>query len=138
MIKPADGCNWGQHVRAYFAVKHKRFVMLRYEDLLGEGSGALATAMGELTSDEPDKRRAEMALEKYAFGKLADRKPGVEIREAFMRKGTAGDWRNHFNREVAEIFDHHCGDMLIEAGYERDRSWVEQVPPMLEARCGTV
>ena len=41
----------------------------------------------------------------------------------------AGDWRNHLTREAAEIFDHYCGDMLVAAGYEPDRSWVEGCEP---------
>jgi len=136
MVKPADGCNWGQHVRAHFGSRREGHVMLRYEDLLADGPNSLAAAMSALSSEEPDTERAQMALQKYSFGRLADRKPGTEIRDSFLRKGTAGDWKTHFTREAAEIFDYHCGDMLIAAGYEPDRSWLEKVPPSRETTCG--
>ncbi len=45
-----------------------------------------------------------------------------------LRKGQAGDWRNHFTREAAEIFDRYCGDMLISTGYEPDHEWVRRLP----------
>ena len=41
-----------------------------------------------------------------------------------MRKGIVGDWKNYFNKEAREIFNHYAGDQLIKLGYEKDRSWV--------------
>ena len=43
------------------------------------------------------------------------------------RKGVAGDWRNHFTPEAAHVFDSIAGELLVESGYEPDRSWVERV-----------
>ncbi len=125
--RPRYGLHWGQHVHSYYDVKNPRVVMLRYEDLLDDGTAALATAMGTLTESEPDVTRAAAALDRYSFAKQAKRKAGEEDRTRFLRKGQAGDWRNHFTREAAELFDRHAGDMLIRAGYEPDHSWVQSV-----------
>lgn len=64
-------------------------------------------------------------MEDFSFAKQAGRKPSKEDKSSFLRKGTTGDWRNYFTPEAAEVFDHYCGDALIAAGYEPDRSWME-------------
>lgn len=125
--RPRYGLHWGQHVRSYYDVRNPSVVMLRYEDLLDDGAPALASAMAAMTGSEPDLPRAAAALERYSFARQSKRKAGEEDRTRFLRKGQAGDWRNHFTREAAELFDRHAGDMLIQAGYERDRSWVSTV-----------
>ena len=130
MTKPESSrLNWAQHVRSYFEIRNPNVILLRYEDLLTAGAKTLAEAMGRLTGAEPDLERATEALRRFSFQTLAGRSPGDEDRSAFLRKGQAGDWVNHFTREAAEIFDHYCGEMLLTAGYERDNGWVTSCPP---------
>lgn len=136
--RPRYSLHWGQHVRSFFEVRNPGVVMLRYEDLVSDGAAALATAMGVLTGTEPDVARAAASVERYSFARQSKRKPGEEDRTRFLRKGQAGDWRNHFTRDAAEVFDRYAGETLVEAGYEPDRSWVETVgvaavPPPREA-----
>jgi hypothetical protein len=50
----------------------------------------------------------------------------LESKGNFLRKGIAGDWKNAFTPEAARVFDAYAGDLLIELGYERDHSWVDQ------------
>jgi hypothetical protein len=119
--------NWGDHARSYFEGENPNVVLLRYEDLVGNGERALADAMSKLTGEEADPERVRDTVKKFSFQRQAGRQPGHEDRSSFLRKGQAGDWANYFTREAAEIFDHHCGDMLIAAGYESDRSWLESV-----------
>jgi hypothetical protein len=40
-----------------------------------------------------------------------------------FRKGTIGDWQNHFNDENRDLFKEVCGKWLIKLGYEKDNSW---------------
>lgn len=127
MRRPRFGHHWGGHVRAYYDVAHPRMPMLKYEDMLNDGAEHVAQCISKLTGDEPDVRRAQAALDKYSFARQAKRQPGQEDRDRFLRKGQAGDWRNYFTKEAAEIFDHHCGEMLVRSGYEPDRSWVSRV-----------
>lgn len=117
--------NWADHVRSFFEAKHPKFAFFRYEDLLTRDPRILAEALSLLDNAPPDLRRAEMAFEKYSFGEQLKRHNPEDPK--FLRKGESGDWRNHFTREAAEIFDHYAGDMLVRAGYEPDRSWVQRV-----------
>jgi len=41
----------------------------------------------------------------------------------FFRKGVSGDWKNHFDYEIKEVFKEKAGDLLIELGYEKDLDW---------------
>lgn len=128
--RPRFGAHWGRHVASYVDARHPKFVMLRYEDLLGngpnglDGPDTLAGAMSALTGDEPDRRRAELAVEKFSFDRQKKQKAGQD--QKYLRKGGSGDWRNHFTKEAAELFDRYAGDMLVAAGYEKDRSWVSE------------
>lgn len=98
--------------------------MIRYEDLLEDGPNTLAQAMSKLTSKPANLERAQRSIDRFLFERQTGRSAGQEDRSAFLRKGQAGDWRNHFTSEAAKIFDKQCGDMLIQAGYESDHSWV--------------
>jgi hypothetical protein len=40
-----------------------------------------------------------------------------------FRKGTIGDWRNHFEPEHKTAFRELAGQALIELGYEKDMDW---------------
>ena len=56
---------------------------------------------------------------------MTKRKAGEEDRSSFLRKGIAGDWKNHFNTEAVNIFDHYAGETLIKLGYEKNHDWVK-------------
>jgi hypothetical protein len=40
-----------------------------------------------------------------------------------FRKGVIGDWKNHFDEELKDIFKKNVGHYLIDLGYEKDFSW---------------
>lgn len=42
---------------------------------------------------------------------------------ATFRKGTIGDWRNHFSPEHRAAFKQVAGQLLIDLGYETDPNW---------------
>jgi len=98
--------------------------ILRYEKLLSNAVDSLSSAIRYLTGDEPNLLRLDEIARRYSFENLAKRKPGEEDSSSFLRKGIAGDWKNHFSREACEVFDHYAGDLLIELKYEDDRSWI--------------
>ena len=50
-------------------------------------------------------------------------KLGKEFNLKFMRKGIAGDWRNHFNRKLASDTETVFGSLLRFFNYESDSSW---------------
>lgn len=58
------------------------------------------------------------------FAKLAEgRGQGQEDVRSHYRKGTPGDWRNHFKEQHKDYFKEHYGDLLIKLGYEEDENW---------------
>ena len=113
--------NWADFVNSW---KGRDQVAVKYEDMLKDTTEALRKALQEKTGREPDSERLVEISEKYSFRRLTKRKPGEEKIDSFLRKGVAGDWKNHFNKEAREVFDHYAGQELIGLGYEADRTWV--------------
>lgn len=95
---------------------------LRYEDMLTDAAGALTTAAAALGQPIADETARAIA-ERYSFAAQAGRTRGQEDQASYLRKGIAGDWKNVFSAEAAEVFDHHMGAGLVTLGYEGDRSW---------------
>src|SRR3546814_13432998 len=46
------------------------------------------------------------------------RQPGEADPQSFLRKGIAGDWKNHFDDECNRIYCSIAGGALADAGYE--------------------
>lgn len=117
---------WSTHVGEW-AFGRPHVVTLSYEALLADAVGTLSRALPKHTGAEVDLERLQASVDKFSFRKQTGRKAGEENRGDFRRKGIAGDWRNHFTREMAELFDRHQGEMLVRLGYEPDRRWVQTV-----------
>jgi hypothetical protein len=97
--------------------------MLRYEDLLVEDIGLLELILLDhcgLPVARGDLRRS---VEQTRFQHLSGRRLGQEERSSHLRKGTPGDWRNHFTPKVTDAFKERFGDVLIYAGYVRNKDW---------------
>ncbi len=123
----ASRFHWGEHVARSMDALKPGHTRVQYERLLSDGPAELARVVAELADAPADEERVGWTIEKFSFARQSGRKSGKESRTAFLRKGAAGDWRNHFSRESAEIFDRYCGEALVRAGYEPDRSWVQSV-----------
>lgn len=64
------------------------------------------------------------ALDKNSFKKLSGgRAAGDENTNSHYRKGTPGDWINHFNDGHVKAFKAKYNDLLIKLGYEHDPNW---------------
>ena len=48
---------------------------------------------------------------------------GDTIQHRLMRKGVAGDWRNHFTRELAREFHEYFFDTMKILKQEEDENW---------------
>lgn len=123
----ASKVHWGEHVRCYLECGRSDVPLVKYEDLFADTTSALTRAMEALTGEAPDADRVRWAVEKYSFAKQTGRKAGQEDRKSFLRRGGSGDWRNHFTREAAEMFEAKCGDSLRALGYATDSAWVNEV-----------
>ena len=102
-------------------------IVLRYEDLLADDvslfTDLLITKLGLPVSAEKVKR----AVVANRFEKIYKRKLGEEDTGSHGRKGTPGDWRNHFTAQLAARFQEMYGDVLPAGGYEADADWVRKV-----------
>lgn len=98
--------------------------ILRYEDLLANDVELLEEVLlghCRLRVSRKDLRRN---VEGSRFEELSGgRRLGEEDRFSHYRKGVPGDWRNHFTPRVTELFKRRYGDVLIYAGYEKDKDW---------------
>lgn len=112
---------WGEFIDSWF---DQSASFVRYEDLLTQPVDELRRIFNGLTGRELSEERAAEIVDKYSFRKMSGRKQGQENRTSFVRKGVAGDWKNHFSAEAREVFHRFAGDQLIRAGYEQDDSWV--------------
>lgn len=108
---------------------------VRYEDLLVDAPKELMRITEALTGTAISPERAEEIVEKYSFKRMSGRKKGQENKTSFVRKGIAGDWKNHFTLEACQMFDKFAGEQLIKLGYEKDHSWAEIAPtPSTESK----
>ncbi len=119
--------NWAAHIDQWTNGR-PGIVTVSYEQLLEDPSGALAPVLEALTGEEVNAERLAATVHKFSFEQQTGRKRGAEDRTSFIRKGIAGDWRNHFNREAGRVFDERFGETLVRLGYETDRDWWQSLP----------
>lgn len=117
---------WSEHVQQW--IGRPGVVTVSYEELLRDTHACMSRLIGELISDDVDAEKLAATIHKYSFEQQTGRTRGSEDRASFIRKGIAGDWRNHFDRECGRVFDQHFGDMLVNLGYESDRDWWTSLP----------
>lgn len=111
---------WDEFVRSWH---DKGAAVVRYESLLDGSAEAMAPALRRVLGTDPDTGRLAEVARRFSFERMAGRKPGMERRESFLRKGIAGDWRNHFTPHARRVFDHFAGRELVLLGYEADGTW---------------
>lgn len=115
--------NWVEFVDMWS--NRKNAVYLKYEDMLIDAAEALKEPLEKITGKPVNMERLEAVKDKYSFKTQTQRKPGEENKKSFLRKGIAGDWKNHFSEEACQVFDKYAGETLIQLGYEKDHSWVK-------------
>ena len=97
--------------------------LIRYEDLLAD-EGILERVLLEQCELGISPRRLRRAIKRESFERLSGgRSRGEEDVSDHYREGIAGDWRNYFDAPLKDAFKERYGDLLIEAGYERDNDW---------------
>lgn len=118
--------SWSQFIDSWM---HHDVPVVRYEELLVRAADILIEVTQKLTGEPVSRETAEAIVDKYSFKKMSGRKQGQENKKSFVRKGIAGDWKNHFTEEARILFNQYAGKQLIQAGYEPDHHWVSQSLP---------
>lgn len=98
---------------------------LHYEDLSGKDYvGLLAWLDREIQGKWLDKERYEQIYQRQSF---ANMRRQLNNDTHFMRKGIVGDWRNHFDRDIAKRFNDEFGEFMLEQGYVDSLDWWQKL-----------
>ena len=117
------GFTWSEFGRACRQMESVHIV--RYEDLLADPAKALGEALVFLGRAVPSAESMAAIVDSYSFVTQRAALPSASAESpSFLRRGVAGDWRNHFTEEARLVFARHGGAELEALGYEVDRSWV--------------
>lgn len=114
-------CTWASYVDSW---KDQGTLIVKYEELLDDAIATMNRAVTHLTGSEMDQEKLAGIVSAYSFEKLTGRKRGQTQKGNFIRKGIAGDWKNHFNQAAREAFNEYGGQQLIDLGYESSSDWV--------------
>ncbi len=95
---------------------------LKYEDALGN-EYAFFEKLLDYCQVQFDPERLAFIVRHNVFEAATGRKRGEEDVLAHLRKGIAGDWRNHFTDRVKSEFKRRYGQVLIDTGYEQGLDW---------------
>jgi hypothetical protein len=94
------------------------YLAIRYEDLAADPIRELARVLAFLGA-ESSQDTLEKCLDAASFERLSGgRARGDENRGSLFRKGTSGDWRQHFTAETTRIFTEQAGEWLARYGYD--------------------
>lgn len=97
-----------------------RHFAIRYESLLQDAAGEMARLFQWLGCDASEATVAAV-VERNAFAVASGgRQPGEADPQSFLRKGIAGDWKNHFDAECNRRYCAVAGEALSSAGYPLD------------------
>ncbi len=101
----------------------ERYIELRYEALLEDPAPHLKRVFEAIGVDADDAAVGKCVEANSFEARSGGRKPGEADPDSFVRKGVAGDWKNHFGDAERAVFKDVAGDELISLGYEQDGAW---------------
>ncbi len=119
--KKHPGFSWVDFVNKW--INCPNCIFIKYESLRKNTLLELSRIFYELKGVALNESNACKIIEKYSFEKLSGRKVGEENKQSFLRKGTIGDWQNHFSVESKDIFNSYAGQALIDLDYEKNSNW---------------
>ena len=119
---------WAEYLRSWSrAPEFDNIHLTRYEDLVADLPAELTKLFSFLQWDIPQPVVHAIAQDND-FAIRAGRPAGQENLFSHRRKGVAGDWRNHFNRDLARLFEEAFPGLLTELNYEPVNNWWQTVP----------
>lgn len=97
---------------------------IRFEDLLARDVEILERVLVDEVGLGVPREKVREAIVSCRFERLSGgRARGAEDQSSHIRKGIAGDWRNHFTDRVTEAFKERFGEHLVVTGYEESLEW---------------
>jgi lipopolysaccharide transport system ATP-binding protein len=98
-------------------------IILHYEDLLENAGELLSETLIEHLEMPVSESAVARAVRRTGFERVFKRPMGDEDIHSHGRKGTPGDWKNHFTETIRKTFAEKWGQLLIDTGYETDLAW---------------
>lgn len=96
--------------------------VFRYEDIWADQYAAFREIFEFCGLAVPAWRRRAIVL-RHSFLRRTWWRFGREDVRSHLRKGTPGDWRNHFDEDLKAYFKARDDGGLVLAGYEKDDRW---------------
>lgn len=96
--------------------------VFRYEDMWANQQESFRQIFEFCGFHAPAWRRRSIVL-RNSFARHTWWRFGREQVKSHLRKGTPGDWRNHFDEELKAYFKSRDDGALVLAGYEKDDRW---------------
>ena len=120
--------HWSEHIRIWSeaAKKNKEIVIIAYEDLLIDPYGTLHKGIMQVDG-KVNQEILEDIIEKNSFAKQMKRPKSQH--KTPLRKGKKNSWKEVFSEASTQIFNEHCGAMLIELGYVKNLDWNKELIP---------
>jgi len=97
-------------------------LFLRYEELIEDEYSTFEKII-EYCQIDVKKQKLHEIIKYNSFGTATGRKRGEENVKEHLRKGIAGDWKNHFSSALKKEFKKRYGQVLINTGYEKNLEW---------------
>ncbi|NIA69147.1 sulfotransferase [Pelagibius litoralis] len=95
-----------------------RHFSLQYERMLEDTAREMTALFDWLGCDTSEATIAEVVRRNSFQALSGGRNPGETDAKSFLRKGIAGDWKNHFDEECDTLYRDVAGEALAAAGYE--------------------
>ena len=104
-------------LRSWSEADMPQVMLVRYEDLIGTDREHWWKQLLEHCGVSLSEAERDRLLSRYSFRVLSGRRPGQEDTASKLRKGVAGDWRNHFTPAVRSAFGDETSDLVTRLGY---------------------
>jgi hypothetical protein len=102
-------------------------LVTKYETIIADQAEQFGAVVGFFGWDVP-QATLNAVIHRLSFAKRSGRAPGQEDVHSHYRKGVAGDWRHHFDRELGQRWEELLPNLLTRLGYETDNHWFESLP----------
>lgn len=123
---------WDKHIEQWqkWAANRNDIVFVSYEGLKNQTSSILEKSIADFSLKEIQTISVADAVEAENFEKLKTKfKTERNTKQfQFLRKGTSGDWKNYYTKQIGEAVNNSVGEKLQQLGYEKDITWFDKLP----------
>ncbi|MSV28599.1 MAG: hypothetical protein EXQ52_07620 [Bryobacterales bacterium] len=107
-----------------------------YEKLVSSGAAEFIRIVRFLGWPVPDGQIAA-TVERHSFLARSGRRPGETDIHSHYRRGISGDWRNHFDRRLGELFERALPGLVAAGAYEASNEWYRNLPERIPSLTDT-